>query len=176
MTAAWTCSDEENSMKTKKVAVMGLAITLAMILSFVESQIPAFVAIPGVKMGLANIAVVFVLYKLGWKEAAVISLIRVFLVTLLFGNLGLIWYSAAGAVLSLAGMILLKKTGLFSEIAVSVAGGVLHNMGQILVASILLETDLLRYYLPILIVSGVVTGFVIGLLAGIMVKRIRVEG
>lgn len=165
-----------SARKTKKVAAMGLAVALAMILSFVESQVPALVAVPGVKMGLANIAVVFVLYKLGWKEAAVISLIRVFLVTLLFGNLGLIWYSAAGAVLSLAGMILLKKTGLFSEIAVSVAGGVLHNMGQILVASILLETDLLRYYLPILIVSGVVTGFVIGLLAGIMVKRIRVEG
>jgi len=163
-------------MKTKKLTVMALTTALAMILSFVESQIPAFVAIPGIKMGLANIAVVFVLYKLGWKEAAMISLIRVFLVTLLFGNLGLIWYSAAGAVLSLAGMMLLKKTGLFSEIAVSVAGGVLHNMGQILVASILLETDLLRYYLPILIVSGVVTGFVIGLLAGILVKRIRVEG
>ena len=155
---------------------MGLAVALAMILSFVESQIPAFVAIPGIKMGLANIAVVFVLYKLGWREAAMISLLRVFLVTLLFGNLGLLPYSLAGAVLSLAGMMILKKTGLFSEIAVSVFGGVLHNVGQIAMASILLETDVLRYYLPWLVLSGVVTGFVIGLLAGILVKRIRVEG
>lgn len=165
-----------SAMRTKKVAVMGLAIALAMILSFVESQIPAFVAIPGVKMGLANIAVVFVLYKLGWKEAAMISMIRVFLVTLLFGNLGLLPYSLAGAVLSLAGMIALKKTGLFSEIAVSVFGGVLHNVGQIAMASILLETDVIRYYLPFLVLSGTLAGIVIGLLAGILVKRIRLEG
>ena len=105
-----------------------------------------------------------------------ISLLRVFLVTLLFGNLGLLPYSLAGAVLSLAGMMLLKKTALFSEIAVSVFGGVLHNVGQIAMAGILLETDVLRYYLPWLVLSGVVTGFVIGLLAGILVRRIRVEG
>ena len=163
-------------MRTKKVAVLGLAVALAMILSFVESQIPAFVAIPGVKMGLANIAVVFVLYKLGWKEALTISLLRVFLVTLLFGNLGLLWYSLAGAVLSLAGMIALKKMGLFSEIAVSVVGGVLHNAGQIAVACILFDTDKLLYYLPFLMISGTVAGIAIGLLAGIMIKRIRVEG
>ena len=162
-------------MKTKKVAVMGLAIALAMILSFVESQIPSFVAIPGVKMGLANIAVVFVLYKLGWKEAVLISLVRVFLVSLLFGNFASLFYSVAGAVLSLAGMILLKKTGLFSEVAVSVAGGVLHNVGQIAMACILLETDVIRYYLPFLVLSGTLAGIVIGVLAGILVKRIRVE-
>ncbi len=164
-------------MKTKKVAVMGLAVALAMILSFVESQIPPlFPMIPGIKLGLANIAVVFVLYKLGWKEALTISLLRVFLVTLLFGNLGLLWYSLAGAVLSLAGMIALKKTGLFSEIAVSVVGGVLHNAGQIAVACILFDTGKLLYYLPFLMISGTVAGIAIGLLAGIMIKRIRVEG
>ncbi len=155
---------------------MGLSVALAMILSFVESQVPPLVAIPGVKLGLANIAVVFALYKLGWKEAAMISLIRVFLVTLLFGNLGLIWYSAAGAVLSLAGMVLLKKTNRFSELGVSAAGGVLHNVGQILVASVVMETDKLSYYLPILIVVGVATGLGIGLLAGILVRRIPLKG
>ena len=162
-------------MKTKKVTVMGLAITLAMILSFIESQIPAFVAIPGVKMGLANIAVVFVLYKLGWKEAAGVSLLRVFLVALLFGNFASLFYSLAGAALSLAGMIGLKKTGLFSEVSVSVAGGVLHNVGQIAMACLLLQTDVIRYYLPFLVLSGVLAGVVIGLLAGILAKRIRVE-
>ncbi len=160
-------------VKTKKVTVMALTVALAMILSFVESQIPAFVAIPGVKMGLANIAVVFALYKLGWKEAVLISLIRVFLVSLLFGTGASLFYSVAGAVLSLAGMIALKATKLFSSVAVSVAGGVLHNVGQIGMACLLLETDVLRYYLPFLALSGILAGVVIGVVAAILVKRIR---
>ena len=162
-------------MKTKKIAVLALAIALAMILSFVESQIPAFVAIPGVKIGLANIAVVFVLYKLGWREAVLISLVRVVMVSMLFGTLVSLFYSVAGAVLSLAGMVLLKKTGLFSTLAVSVTGGVLHNVGQILMACLLLETNVIVYYLPFLILSGVIAGVVIGVVAAIMVNRVQVE-
>ena len=154
---------------------MALTVALAMILSFVESQIPAFVAIPGVKMGLANIAVVFALYKLGWKEAILVSLIRVFLVSLLFGTGASLFYSLAGAVLSLIGMIGLRATRLFSSVAVSVAGGVLHNVGQIGMACLLLETDVLRYYLPFLALSGILAGVVIGVVAAIMVKRIRLE-
>ena len=162
-------------MKTKKIAVLALAIALAMILSFVESQIPAFVAIPGVKIGLANIAVVFVLYKLGWKEAVLISLVRVVMVSMLFGTLVSLFYSVAGAVLSLTGMVLLRKTGLFSTVAVSVTGGVLHNVGQILMACLLLETNVIVYYLPFLILSGVIAGVVIGVVAAIMVKRVQVK-
>ena len=162
-------------MKTKKIAVLALAIALAMILSFVESQIPAFVAIPGVKIGLANIAVVFVLYKLGWKEAVLMSLVRVVMVSMLFGTLVSLFYSVAGAVLSLTGMVLLKKTGLFSTVAVSVTGGVLHNVGQILMACLLLETNVIVYYLPFLILSGVIAGVVIGVVAAIMVNRVQVE-
>lgn len=162
-------------MKTKKIAVLALAIALAMILSFVESQIPAFVAIPGVKIGLANIAVVFVLYKLGWKEAVLISLVRVVMVSILFGTLVSLFYSVAGAVLSLTGMVLLKKTGLFSTVAVSVTGGVLHNVGQILMACLLLETNVIVYYLPFLILSGVIAGVVIGVVSAIMVNRVQVE-
>lgn len=162
-------------MKTKKIAVLALSIALAMILSFVESQIPAFVAIPGVKIGLANIAVVFVLYKLGWKEAVLISLVRVVMVSMLFGTLVSLFYSVAGAVLSLTGMVLLKKTGLFSTVAVSVTGGVLHNVGQILMACLLLETNVIVYYLPFLILSGVIAGVVIGVVAAIMVNRVQVE-
>ena len=116
-------------MKTRKLTVMALTTALAMILSFVESQIPAFVAVPGVKMGLANIAVVFALYKLGWKEAVGVSLIRVVLVSILFGTVASLFYSLAGAVLSLLGMGLLKKTGRFTEIVVSVAGG-MHPAGD----------------------------------------------
>ena len=162
-------------MKTKKIAVLALAIALAMILSFVESQIPAFVAIPGVKIGLANIAVVFVLYKLGWKEAVLISLVRVFMVSVLFGTAVSLFYSVAGAVLSLTGMVLLRKTGLFSTVAVSVTGGVLHNVGQILMACLLLETNVIVYYLPFLILSGVIAGVVIGVVSAIMVNQVQVE-
>ena len=163
-------------MKTKTISIIAMAAALAMILSYLESMIPAFVAIPGIKMGLANIAVVFVLYKLGWKEAAVISLIRVVMVSLVFSsNPSSIFYSLAGAVLSLIGMILLKKTKLFSTVAVSVTGGVLHNIGQIGMACILLQTDVVKYYLPYLILSGTLAGIAIGVAAAILIKRIQVK-
>ena len=161
-------------MKTGKLTVMALTTALAMILSFIESQIPAFVAVPGVKVGLANIAVVFALYKLGWKEAVAVSLVRVVLVSMLFGSLASMFYSLAGAALSLIGMGLLKKSGKFTEIVVSVAGGILHNIGQIAMACLILETDVLRYYLPFLILSGTVAGVVIGVISAIMVKRIHI--
>ena len=162
-------------MKTQKITVMALTTAIALVLSFIESQIPAFVAVPGVKMGLANIAIVYALYRLGWKEAALISLIRVVLVSLLFGSAASFLYSLAGAVLSLLGVALLKKTGKFTEIVVSVAGGVLHNIGQIAMASIILETDALRYYLPFLLVSGILAGVVIGLISGILIRRIHLS-
>lgn len=163
-------------MKTSKITLMALSVAVAMVLSFVESQIPAFVAIPGVKVGLANIAVMFTLYKLGWKEAAVISLVRVFMVSLLFGSAASLFYSAAGAVLSLLGMILLKKSGLFSTVTVSIAGGVLHNVGQIAMACLLLETNVITYYLPFLILSGIVAGIVVGLVAAALIKRVEIKG
>ena len=162
-------------MKTQKLTVMALTTAIALVLSFIESQIPAFVAVPGVKMGLPNIAIVYDLYRLGWKEAAMISLIRLVLVSLLFGSAASFLYSFAGAVLSLLGMTLLKKTGKFTEIVVSVAGGVLHNIGQIAMASIILETDALRYYLPFLLVSGILAGVVIGLISGILIRRIHLS-
>ena len=155
-------------MKTKKLTVMALTTAVAMILSFVESQIPAFVAVPGVKVGLANIAVVFALYRMGWKEAAAISLVRVVMVSMLFGSIASLFYSLAGAVLSLAGMGLLKKTGRFTEIMVSVTGGILHNIGQIAMACLILETAALRYYLPFLLVSGIIAGVVVGLVSAVL--------
>ena len=106
-------------MKTRKLTVMALTTAIALILSFIESQIPAFVAVPGVKMGLPNIAIVYALYRLGWKEAATISLVRVVLVSMLFGSAASFLYSLAGAVLSLLGMTLLKHTGKFTEIIVT---------------------------------------------------------
>ena len=154
---------------------MALTIALAMVLSFVESQIPALIAIPGIKVGLANIAVVFALYKLGAKEAVFVSLIRVALVSLLFGNFASLFYSLAGAVLSLAGMIALRRFEAVSTVAVSVTGGVLHNVGQIAMACILLETDVIKYYLPFLVLSGTLAGIVIGVVSAIVIKRVKLE-
>ena len=162
-------------MNTKKMTILALSITLALILSYVESLIPPLAAIPGVKVGLPNIVVVFVLYKLGWKEALGISFLRVILVSMLFGTGASFLYSAAGAILSFTGMILLKKSGLFSHIAVSVAGGVLHNVGQIAMACLILQTDVLRFYLPVLILSGVIAGIAVGILSSLMVSRIRID-
>lgn len=157
-------------MKTRKITVMAMCVALAMILSYVESQLPSL-GIPGVKMGLANIVVVFTLYRVGWKEAAGISLLRVLLVSLLFGHAASLMYSASGAVLSLLGMIALKKTDRLSCVAVSVIGGVLHNAGQILMAWALMGPNV-AYYLPVLILSGTVTGVAIGLVSALLIRRI----
>lgn len=160
-------------MKTKKLVTLAVTVSVAMILSFVESRIPAFVAIPGVKVGLANIAVIFALYKMGWREALAVSLVRVALVALLFGSVVSLAYSIAGAVLSLSVMILLRKAGIFTEVAVSVVGGITHNVGQILVAFLLLETGVVFYYLPFLLVSGVIAGIAVGVASALLVKKIR---
>ena len=159
-------------MKTKKVAMLGLCIALSMVLSFIESQIPPLVAVPGVKVGLPNLVMVFMLYKIGWKETAIVSLIRVVLVSMIFGSVVSMAYGLVGATLSLTGMILLKKTKLFSTIAVSVVGGVLHNVGQIAVACVVMGTAQVAYYLPVLLISGTIAGVVIGFVAGLLVKKL----
>ena len=158
-------------MKTKKLTTLALLTAGAMILSYVESMLPSL-GIPGVKMGLANIAVIFALYRLGWKEALGISLVRVFMVSMLFGGMGALLYSLAGAALSLGVMALLKHTDRFSETGVSVAGGVAHNAGQILVAIALLGNVRLVYYYPVLVLSGVAGGVLTGLTAAMLIKRI----
>ena len=160
-------------METRKIARMGLLVALSMILSYVESLIPAFVAVPGVKVGLANIVVIFALYTLGPIEALIVSLLRVIISSFLFGSVLSLLYSLSGALLSLGGMILMKKLKIFSTTVVSVTGGVLHNVGQILVACLVLETDVLLYYLPVLILSGTITGAVIGIIASLVIKRLE---
>ena len=159
-------------MKAKKMTFLGLSIALAMILSFVESQIPALVAIPGIKMGLPNIVMVFLLYRVGWKEAATVSIIRIILVSILFGNVQTMTFSIAGAVLSLVGMILIKKLNWFSTISVSIIGGILHNIGQIIAAILWTGTAQIAYYLPVLLISGTIAGTLIGMASGMIVKRL----
>lgn len=159
---------------TQNLTRLSLAVTFALILSFIESRIPAFVAVPGVKVGLANIAVIFMLYKFGVKSAIIVSLIRVFLVSILFGSPVSLFYSISGAVLSFAVMLTLKSLTPLKEVAVSVSGGISHNVGQIIAASILLETNVVIYYLPFLMVSGTIAGIVVGIVAALLIKRIKI--
>lgn len=157
----------------KQIAEYGLMIALAMVLSYVEFLIPFSVGIPGVKLGLANIVVIFALYRLGIPQAFVISLLRVFLMTFMFGNAFALMYSLSGAILSLFVMVLLLKTKRFSPVGVGAAGGVAHNIGQILCAMVLLETNRLVYYLPVLFVSGTIAGVLIGIISGMLITRIH---
>ena len=157
--------------KTKRLVLLAMLTAVAMILSYVESLLPS-VGIPGVKMGLANIAVIFALFRFGWKEAAALSLVRVVLVSLLFGSVGAMLYSLAGAVLSLAVMALLRRIDRFSTVGISVAGGVAHNAGQILMAMLILQTKQLLGYLPVLAVSGIAGGVLMGLAAALLIRRI----
>lgn len=161
--------------KTLQLTTMAFVIAFAMILSFVESRIPAFVAIPGVKVGLANIAVIFTLYKLGVKEAITVSIIRVLLISMLFGSPVSLIYSISGATLSLSTMILLKKLTPLTEVTISVTGGVMHNVGQIAAASFMLSTNVVIYYLPFLLVSGTIAGVVVGIASAILIKRIKFD-
>ena len=161
-------------MSTKKLTTLAITVTLAMALSFLESQIPPLVAIPGVKLGLANVAVIFALYRFGAREAIAVSALRVFLVGLLFGSFVSTLYSIAGAVLSFFVMVLLRRFKIFSEVGVSVAGGVSHNVGQIAVACVLLETNVILYYLPFLLLSGTVAGIGVGVLSALLVRKLKI--
>ena len=158
---------------TKKIAVLGLCTAVALILAYVESMLPPlFHAVPGIKIGLPNIMIVFVLYRFGVKEAAGVSLIRMLAVSFLFGNMMALVYSLAGAFLSMLVMVILKKLNFLSVVGVSVAGGVFHNVGQILAAMLLLGTAELGYYLIVLAITGTISGIFVGLCGGVIVKRI----
>lgn len=160
----------------KTVALLGMCTAIAMVFAWVESQLPPLVsAVPGVKMGLPNMAIIFTLYRFGWKEAAAVSFVRIVAVSLLFGNPIMIAYSLAGGALSLLGMTLLKKLNFLSPTGVSVAGGVLHNVGQVLMAMLIMSTAGLGYYLIILAVTGTVSGVFVGLCGSFAVKRIRIR-
>ena len=160
-------------MKTKKIANMGLMVALAFILSYIEALLPLNIGIPGAKVGLANLVVMVTMFTLGERDAVIISLVRVILVGLTFGNMSMMMYSLAGAALSITAMILVKKIGKFTASGISVIGGVFHNVGQIIVAVFVLDTSSLFYYLPFLVIIGCVTGVIIGLLASLIIARIE---
>lgn len=157
----------------KKIAFLGLAASLSLLLSYVELLLPPiYAAVPGIKLGLPNIVILYLLYSLGLRYAAPVSLIRLCISSLLFGNAMTFAYSLAGALLSMLVMCILKKTGFLSEIGVSVAGGVSHNLGQILVAVLLLDTPQIAYYMIVLAITGTVSGIFIGLCGAYLIRRI----
>lgn len=156
-----------------RVAYFGVFTALALIFSYVETLIPISFGIPGVKLGLANLIIVIALYKMRLSEAYLLSVVRVVLSGFIFGNYFSIIYSLAGGLLSLTVMACLKKNDGFSVMGVSVAGGVCHNIGQLIVAMLVVETFSVAYYVPVLLVAGVATGLVIGLVANGMIRRLK---
>lgn len=157
---------------TKKTAFLGMFTALALITSYVESQVPFYFGAPGIKLGLANLVTVVILYRGTWKDAALVSALRILLGGFLFGNLFSILYSFAGAIVSFLVMLLLKKAKGFSIVGVSVAGGVFHNLGQIVAAVFLMENGSVMYYFPVLMVAGIITGTLIGIGSREVLRRI----
>lgn len=154
------------------VAVVGVMAAFAAILSYIEVLIPFSIWIPGVKLGLANIAVVVVLHLYGAREALAVNLIRIIVVGLLFGNAFSMLFSISGAAISYGAMCFAKKTDIFSVIGVSVVGGVGHNIGQIAVAALVVETYSIIYYVPALIIAGIITGIIIGIVGKLILRYI----
>ena len=162
-----------NRSRVRALTQLSMCVSVALLLSYVEVLIPPiYSAIPGIKMGLPNVAIIFVLYRFGVRDAAAVSIVRLAIVAMLFGSPLTFIYSLAGATLSLVGMALLRKTNLFSTVGVSIAGGVLHNLGQILVAMVLLSTAEIGYYMIALAVTGTISGALIGLCGAFAVCRV----
>lgn len=158
-----------------KIAVLSMLTGFALMLSYVESLIPLTPGIPGIKLGLANLAVVLCLYLYGWMDALMVNVARVILTSLLFGNFYVVLYSLAGALVSFLAMTAAKRVSCFSMAGVSVCGGVLHNVAQLFVAMAMVRTIQVIWYLPWLLIAGCVTGMLIGLTAMEVLKHVRIS-
>lgn len=156
----------------KKTAYLGLFLALALVCSYAESLIPFHFGIPGVKLGLANIVVILMLYYMDAASAVTVSVLRILLAGFMFGNVFSILYSLSGGLLSFACMALLKHTGKFKIISISAAGGVMHNLGQMVTASAVVQNMNLFYYYPVLFIAGMITGILIGIAAQEILLRL----
>lgn len=159
--------------KTKQIAFIGVIAAFAIILSYIESLVSFAFFVPGIKLGLANMAVVIVMQIYGNKEALIINFIRILITGLLFTNMFSIIFSLCGGVISFIVMALLNKGNRFSIMGISVAGGVSHNIGQICVAMLIIKTYNIGYYIPVLVVAGIVTGMIIGIISSMVVKYLK---
>lgn len=158
--------------KAGSVALYGMMTALAFLFGYVESLVPISLGFPGIKLGLANLAAIVSLYLLGPRAAVGITVVRILLVGFTFGNLSMMMYSFAGAAVSLALMLIFWRMDWFGVTGVSIIGGAGHNVGQLLLAAVVVETGGVFYYLPLLLAAGTVAGAVIGILGGILIKRL----
>jgi len=161
---------------TKRIAFLGMMLTASLILSYIESILPLNFSVPGIKLGLANLCVVILIYTYGVREAAIVNAMRIVLAGFMFGNLSMIMYSLAGAVLSICFMILFKRLNIFSVCGVSLIGGVAHNLGQLIVAGLVVENFKIVVYAPVLLIAGTITGFVLGVIANTLLPILRRNG
>ena len=166
-------SDPHNGSVSQRGAYMGSGLALALILGYVETLIPFDFAVPGVKLGLSNLVIVITLFAFGWKEALTIDILKVLLSGLLFGNSAMMLYSMTGALLSFSVMTLFWRIDRFSPMGISISGGVAHNLGQLMIAMVMMHTAGIVSYLPILVISGAVTGALLGTVAAAVLHRIR---
>ncbi|MBR3382301.1 MAG: Gx transporter family protein [Clostridia bacterium] len=160
---------------TRVITLLGVSTAAAIVLSYVETLIPVSFAIPGIKLGLSNAVALFLLYKLDWKAAGAVNLIRVLISGLLFGSIASLAYSASGAVLSMLVMAILKRSESFSAVGCSAAGAIAHNFGQLLMAVVILSAKEIMWYLPALIVSGALTGAAVGAATALLIKKIKID-
>ena len=158
----------------KQVAEEGLFLALALVASYIETLLPLSFAVPGIKLGLANAVVMVLLYQRGKKSAILVSILRILLAAVMFQGVFTIIYSLAGAFFSLAVMLYFKKRNYFGVVGVSVLGGVCHNLGQLLTAVVIVENKAVFYYFPVLLIAGVVSGCIIGILTGEIIKRFKI--
>lgn len=165
-------ADRSYALRTKKLALSAILAALAMILSYVEAMVPMPVPIPGIKLGLANLVILLAIYRLGFKYALAINCIRIFVTGLLFTGAFGILYSLAGGLLSLLVMYLLYRTGIFSMVGVSMAGGVAHNLGQLLTACLLMSNIRLMSYFAVLLFAGMGSGILMGIVAWLVCQRL----
>ncbi len=157
---------------TKRITYTGMFVAIAMVFSYLESMIPVNIAVPGIKLGLANMVTIVVMYRLRISDAWIVALVRVVLSSLLFGNMTVMVYSMAGAVLSLLIMTFCRKKDLFGLLGTSILGGVSHNVGQIAMAALLMKSGNIMLYMPVLCISGTIAGVCIGLAGAVLVRKL----
>ena len=165
-------ADRSYALRTKKLALSAILAALAMILSYVEAMVPMPVPIPGIKLGLANLVILLAIYRLGFKYALAINCIRIFVTGLLFTGVFGILYSLAGGLLSLLVMYLLYRTEIFSMVGVSMAGGVAHNLGQLLTECLIMSNIRLMSYFAVLLFAGMGSGILMGIVAWLVCQRL----
>lgn len=164
--------DIKKTSSSAIIATAAVLAALALIFSYIEFLVPLSLGLPGIKLGLANIVIVVALYKLGSRTALLVNVTRILLAAALFGSIFSGLYSLAGGLLSFAAMAFLRRTGLFSTAGVSMAGGVFHNMGQLLIAALIVESYQIFYYFPLLLLAGLATGIVNGIIATLILRAL----